>query len=61
MERAASKGSSLAAYARVPAAVVGALFSASVASEVAEPAVLSGKRIGRATNLGLQVERERLR
>lgn len=54
MERAAARGNSLAAYARVPAAATGALFSASLAAELARPAVLGGKRVGSVINLGLE-------
>ena len=58
MERAAARGNSLAAYARVPGAAMGALFSASLAAELAQPAVLAGKRLGSAAVLGAEVGRQ---
>eukprot|EP00873_Tetraselmis_striata_P016010 jgi/Tetstr1/436274/TSEL_025116.t1 len=46
--------SSLAGYARVPGAVMGAVFSAFLGAELAEPAAVAGKRAGSVFRLGFE-------
>lgn len=51
--------SSLAGYARVPGAVMGAVFSAFLGAELAEPAAVAGKRAGSVFRLGFEVRAQR--